>query len=181
MKAYMVAGLFAGDEGKGACVDFLCRRYGAGLVVRYSGGPQAAHRVVTADGKAHVFSQFGAGTFAGARTYLSRFMMVEPYAMLNEIDALESVGIAHPERLLTIDPECTVVTPYHWIANQLRESLRAAGRHGSCGMGVGEAYCDREDGVALKIRGMGDAAATLKAIQARKLEEFRRKRRGVAE
>jgi adenylosuccinate synthase len=55
-----VAGLFYGDEGKGATVDFLVRETGAQLVVRYGGGPQAAHHVVRPeDGVWHCFAQFG--------------------------------------------------------------------------------------------------------------------------
>jgi hypothetical protein len=72
------AGLGFGDEAKGPLVDFLCRFTGASLVVRYCGGPQAAHHVHNpANGKFHCFSQFGAGVFAGARTYLAPAMLVD--------------------------------------------------------------------------------------------------------
>ncbi|MCE9597142.1 MAG: adenylosuccinate synthetase, partial [Spirochaetia bacterium] len=72
VKHYVVAGLGYGDEGKGSVTDFLVRKFGAGLVVRYNGGPQAAHNVVAPidaiGGKAipHCFAQFGSGTLAGA-------------------------------------------------------------------------------------------------------------------
>jgi len=70
-RAIVTVGLGFGDEGKGAAVDFLCRRHGADLVVRYSGGSQAGHNVQLPDGRRHTFSQFGAGTLAGVSTYLA--------------------------------------------------------------------------------------------------------------
>ena len=83
--AILVAGLGFGDEGKGSIVDALVRKHGAHTVVRYNGGAQAAHNVVDLDGRHHTFSQFGSGTFVpGTRTFLSRFMVVNPLGMLIE-------------------------------------------------------------------------------------------------
>ena len=69
MKAIITVGLGFGDEGKGATVDYLARSLNADLVVRFCGGAQAGHNVQLPDGGRHTFAQFGAGTFAGARTY----------------------------------------------------------------------------------------------------------------
>jgi adenylosuccinate synthase len=55
-KAILVAGLVWGDEGKGSVVDYLVRKHKAGVVVRYNGGAQAAHNVVTPEGLQHTFS-----------------------------------------------------------------------------------------------------------------------------
>jgi adenylosuccinate synthase len=73
----IVVGLAFGDCGKGSLVDYLTRSIGARTVVRFNGGPQAGHNVVTPAGRHHTFSQFGSGTLAGARTLLSRFMLIE--------------------------------------------------------------------------------------------------------
>jgi adenylosuccinate synthase len=142
MKAIIVAGLGFGDEGKGTITDFLVRQHSAKLVVRYNGGPQAAHHVVTSDGRTHCFSQFGAGTLAGAATHLSRFMFIDPLAIIREADHLREIGVADPFALLTIDPDAYIITPYHVAMNQLREILRGDQRHGSCGRGVGELAAD---------------------------------------
>ena len=130
-----------GDAGKGSLVDFLVREHGAHTVVRYNGGAQAGHRVVTPDGREHVFSQFGAGTLAGARTHLSRFMLLEPLAMEAEANHLVELGIAAPFGMLTIDAAALVITPYQRAINRLRELARND-RHGSCGMGIGETMAD---------------------------------------
>ena len=66
-KASIVADLGFGDTGKGTIVDALARQGGVSAVVRFSGGAQARHNVVTPDGRQHEFSQFGSGTFVPGR------------------------------------------------------------------------------------------------------------------
>lgn len=138
MRAWLIAGLGYGDERKGATVELLVRREGAKLVVRYCGGPQCAHNVVLSDGRHHCFSQFGSGTFAGARTHLSRHMLINPITLYAEARHLAEVGVVDPLSMLTAEEDALVTTPFHMAANRLREMLRAGARHGSCGMGVGE-------------------------------------------
>jgi len=136
--ASAVVGLGFGDEGKGTTVDFLCRENNSKLVVRFSGGAQAGHNVILADGRHHCFSQWGAGTFAGARTFLSRFMMVNPIFAFAEARHLESIGVRDPFSLLVLDRDCLITTPFQVAMNRLKELARGDGRHGSCGMGIGE-------------------------------------------
>lgn len=173
-RAWTVTGLGFGDEGKGSIVDFLCRGHAPTLVVRHNGGAQAAHRVVLPGGKEHVFSQWGAGTFAGARTFLSAHMVTHPIAMLNEAKHLQDVGILNPYDLVTVSPRAKVATPYHQEMNRLREMARGEGRHGSCGMGIGEAVVDAHKAHALTWADLTNyAAATMKlrAIRDEKLAE----------
>jgi adenylosuccinate synthase len=133
-----------GDAGKGSVVDFLTRQRAAHTVVRYNGGAQAGHRVVAAGAPAreHVFAQFGSGTLAGADTHLSRFMVLEPLAMLEEERHLRQIGVSDAFRRTTIDARALVITPFQRAANRLRELARGDARHGSCGMGVGETVAD---------------------------------------
>jgi adenylosuccinate synthase len=138
-RAVILVGLGFGDEGKGAAVDFLTREYEADLVVRYCGGCQAGHNVELPDGRRHTFSQFGAGTLAGARTYLGPAVVMDPSAMRREAAHLTSLGFSKPFRLLTFHPRCLVTTPWHKVLNWAREAARGAARHGTCGQGVGEA------------------------------------------
>jgi adenylosuccinate synthase len=132
----LIAGLGFGDEGKGTTVDWLARKTNAKLVVRYNGGAQAAHNVVSGE-RHHTFAQFGSGTFAGVPTLLSRHMLVNPISLLAEARHLEAIGIAWPLSLLNVEGEALVTTPFHVAMNRLREMSRT-GRHGSCGMGIGE-------------------------------------------
>src|SRR5690349_15156675 len=88
--ANIVFGLGYGDEGKGTMTDYLSQQNNTNLVVRYNGGSQAAHNVVTETGKHHTFAQFGSGSFnAGVSTLLSRYVFVDPVALVNEAEVLE--------------------------------------------------------------------------------------------
>ena len=141
--AILVVDLAYGDSGKGTVVDHLVRREGAATVVRFNGGPQAAHTVVTADGRTHTFSQFGSGSFvAGVATVLSRHVLIEPYALANEAAALAGNGAADAVGRLSVDPRCVVITPANRAANRLRERARGARAHGTCGIGFGSAVND---------------------------------------
>ncbi|MBU6340760.1 MAG: adenylosuccinate synthetase [Bacteroidetes bacterium] len=133
-KASIVVGLGFGDEGKGLATDFLVRQARKPLVVRYNGGQQAGHTVSDGQGKRHVFSNFGAGSLAGAPTYWSQFCTFAPANLLKEFAALEQLGVR--PRLL-VDALCPVTTHYDVLYNQLLEQGRGAQRHGSCGMGFG--------------------------------------------
>ena len=136
----IVVDLGYGDAGKGAIVDWLCARSRpVQAVVRFNGGAQAAHHVLAPGGAPHPFAQFGSGTFtSGTRTFLSRFMLVDPLALVKEAEHLKTLGVRDPFSLIDIDNNALLTTPYHRAANQAREQARGADRHGSCGMGIGE-------------------------------------------
>jgi adenylosuccinate synthase len=133
----VVLGLGFGDEGKGSIVDWLARRATTPpLIVRWNGGPQAAHHVVTDDGRDHCFAQLGSGSFVdGARTHLGPEMAVDLYALQREAAVFGGDVLAR----VTIDPRCVVVTPWHAILGRVREALRGSARHGSTGRGIAEA------------------------------------------
>ncbi len=97
------AGVWRRREGH-ATVDFLTRELGADLVVRYCGGSQAGHNVVLPDGRCHTFSQFGAGTFAGAATYLGEQTIVNLPAMHKEAEHLREMTGEDPFRKLLVHP-----------------------------------------------------------------------------
>ena len=144
-QAFLTVDLGFGDAGKGSVVDYLARRYDAHTVVRYNGGAQAGHRVVTAGPapQEHVFAQFGSGTLAGAATHLSRFMLLDPLAMLQEEQHLRTLGVFDAFERTTIDAQALVITPFQRAVNRLKELRRGAQRHGSCGKSIGETMADR--------------------------------------
>ncbi|MFC7527648.1 adenylosuccinate synthetase [Actinoplanes sp. GCM10030250] len=128
-----VVDLGYGDAGKGTIVDALCASDQKRAVLRFNGGAQAAHNVITEDGRHHTFAQFGSGTLRGVPTHLTRFMVVDPLAL-----AAEARALGDPFHLLTVDGDALLATPWHRAANRRRERARGGDRHGSCGMGVGE-------------------------------------------
>ncbi|SCE71335.1 adenylosuccinate synthase [Micromonospora purpureochromogenes] len=140
MNHVVVVDLGYGDAGKGTVVDWLCATRPVHTVVRFNGGAQAAHNVVLRDGRHHTYAQFGAGTFRpDVGTHLSRHVVVDPLALSAEADHLTSMGVPDALDRLTVDGEALLATPYHRAANRARETARGADRHGSCGLGVGEA------------------------------------------
>lgn len=135
MRARAVIGANFGDEGKGLVTDYLCASEGAGAVVRFNGGAQAGHTVVTPEGKRHVFHHFGAGTFCGVPTFLSQFFVCNPLAALYEANQLLELGV---KPVLYAHPNCIVSTFADMMINQLMENARGDKRHGSVGFGVNE-------------------------------------------
>lgn len=142
-QAFLVAGLLFGDEGKGATTDYLCRKHGASLIVRYNGGPQNGHNVITPDRRHHTFAQFGSGSFVpGVYTYISQHMLFDPRAAVAEAKVLAVAGVDRIFDRVSIHPETVIVTPYHQAMNRLLEISRGKDAHGSCGLGVGQARLD---------------------------------------
>ncbi|MDP3899930.1 MAG: adenylosuccinate synthetase [bacterium] len=175
LKVIVYAGLVYGDETKGATTHWACQKYNVHTVVR-TGGPQALHSVITGNGKEHTFSHFGSGTLAGAATHLSSNMIVDPYAILNEGRALQDLGIDDIFARTTIDENALVITPWQAIANRLKEYARGKNRHGTVGIGVGEAVLDSElfseTAVWAKDIGTPQLIDKLQAIRERKLQEL---------
>ncbi|MDQ2716984.1 MAG: adenylosuccinate synthetase [Chloroflexota bacterium] len=168
-QAILLADLGFGDAGKGTITDFLTRQLAAHTVVRYNGGPQAAHSVVTPDGKQHTFSQFGSGTlFPGTRTFLSRFLLINPLNMFKEERHLQTLGITNAWQRLAIDRRALVITPFQRAANRLREVARSAQRHGSCGEGIGECMSDllTDANVVLRAGDLQERATIVRKLRA---------------
>jgi adenylosuccinate synthase len=166
-RAKVVIGAGYGDEGKGLLTDRLAA--GAGpdaVVVRFNGGAQAGHTVVTPDGRRHVFSHVGSGAFAGAATVLSRFFVASPILYRRELAALAALGVT-PR--VSVDPRAPVTTPWDMMVNQAIEAARGRARHGSCGIGFGETIERNLDPAAALTAGdLADRdrlAATLRVIR----------------
>ncbi|WNG22507.1 adenylosuccinate synthetase [Cystobacter fuscus] len=175
----MVIDLGFGDAGKGLMTDYLVRRDRASLVVRYNGGAQAGHNVVTSEGRHHTFAQFGAGTFVpGVHTFLAHPFLLHPTALLLEGEALRAQGVGDVFSRLRVSERARVITPFHQAANRLRELARGDSRHGSCGVGVGETVRDAlawpEDAVlAGDLRDVPRLRRKLQRIREREHEELR--------
>ena len=92
-KAFAVKGSSWGELWQRINYDFLCRQVENPLVIRYNGGCQAGHTVVSPEGIRHIFSHFGSGTLAGASTYLSKYFIVNPILFNREYDVLIKKGI----------------------------------------------------------------------------------------
>lgn len=137
----VVIGAAYGDEGKGLITDFESRRLGAETVCRFNGGAQAGHTVETKAGLRHVFGHLGAGTFAGADTYLSSKFIVNPLVLKKEYTSMSFNG-RYP--LITAHPNARVTTLFDMALNALVELKRGNSRNGSCGLGINETVTRHE-------------------------------------
>jgi adenylosuccinate synthase len=137
-KISVIIGANWGDEGKGVMTDYLCNAHT--LNVRFNGGAQAGHTVVTPTGVRHVFHHFGSGTLRGAKTFLSSHFITNPILFAKELKGLHNSGI-YPT--IFIDEKSLVTIPFDMMINQAIEVKRGDKRHGSCGVGICETI-DRE-------------------------------------
>lgn len=163
----VVTGLGLGEETKGATVQWLARELGAHTIIR-NGGCQAGHVVVASDGREHMFSHYGCGTFEGARTYL-REMTVFPAYVFDEAVELEKLGVDNPLGMMTIDRNCLAVTPYHGAFSRMKEISRGENRRGTVGMGVSEAVEESRTHPELSIRAsdfLGDREVLFQKVEA---------------
>ena len=147
---YAVIGANYGDEGKGLITDYLSSTLGQNCVVcRFNGGAQAGHTVVRQDGKRHVFSHIGSGTYNGCRTHLSKFFITNPPMLKKEYADLNFPCD------ITVDPSCLVTTVWDVALNQLAELSRGKNKHGSCGLGINETI-ERSKYIKLTVADLED-------------------------
>lgn len=154
--AQVIIGANYGDEGKGLMTDFFASQSpGHSIVLRFNGGAQAGHTVVTPDGRRHVFSHFGSGSFLACPTFLTKFFIVNPMLFVKELKILNEKDV-YP--ITFADPRAIVTTPFDVFINQVLESRRAAGRHGSCGVGINETVirCLRNPDFKTTVRDLAD-------------------------
>lgn len=137
MSISVVVGAGYGDEGKGGIVDFLVNERRASTVVRYCGGPQAAHTVnipASDNTKAmkKVFHMLGSGTLRGADTLLTSDVLVSPEVLVSDMDAVRFHTGIFPR--VSCDKGCDIIIPQDVAISRL-----FGRRHGTCGAGVNEA------------------------------------------
>lgn len=143
----IIVGLGYGDEGKGMATCYETQKllhYGLKpVVVRYNGGPQAAHNVrIERMGKVchHTHQQIGSGGMLAADTVLSAGMLVDPVSIIPEADALsKEINDPYAISRITIDMNAPMVLPLHAMINRTLEERRGNNRHGSTGRGIGVA------------------------------------------
>ncbi len=133
--ASIIIGAGLGDEGKGHYTDILCNKP-CTLDIRFNGGSQAAHTVVTPQGEKHIFRHLGAGTFTGCPTYLPKTFIVNPATLVMEYKYFANKYDMYPT--IYVNPEAYVSTLWDMYLNQAIEVYRSKNSHGSCGLGIFE-------------------------------------------
>ncbi|MDD5586863.1 MAG: adenylosuccinate synthetase, partial [Alphaproteobacteria bacterium] len=106
MKNVVIVGAQWGDEGKGKVVDWLSSR--ADVVVRFQGGHNAGHTLVI-DGTVHKLSLLPSGIVRpGKLSVIGNGVVVDPWALFKEIDAIAARGVKVTPENLIIAENCTL-------------------------------------------------------------------------
>ena len=136
----VVVGVQWGDEGKGKVVDALAERFD--IVARYQGGANAGHTVVV-DGKKFVLQLIPTGILRSDKTaVLGNGVVIDPVALLEELDAVERAGVPAGDRLLISD-RAHLILPYHRSHEAAAERARGVGKLGTTAKGIGPSYEDK--------------------------------------
>ena len=141
MKNVVVVGAQWGDEGKGKIVDWLS--YRADIVVRYQGGHNAGHTLVI-DGKVYKLNLLPSGVVrTGKLSVIGNGVVIDPWHLLKEIDAMRVEGVAISPENLIIAENCPIILPVHGALDRAREAARGDAKLGTTGRGIGPAYEDK--------------------------------------
>ncbi|MDI9636558.1 adenylosuccinate synthase [Kamptonema cortianum] len=147
MPTLVIVGAQWGDEAKGKIVDVLGNE--AGLVVRYSGGNNAGHTVITG-GQTFKFHLLPAGILhPGTTSILAGGMAICPRGLLEELDRTREQCPNLGE--LRISPAAHVVFPYHRVLDQLEETARGDNKIGTTSRGIGPMYTDKVQRMGIRM------------------------------
>jgi adenylosuccinate synthase len=150
MANVVVVGAQWGDEGKGKIVDWLSER--ADIVVRFQGGHNAGHTLVI-DGVTYKLSLMPSGVVRpGKLGVIGNGVVVDPWALIDEIGKLETQGIKVTRDRLRIAENATLILPLHRELDQLREAAAGTGKIGTTGRGIGPAYEDKVGRRAIRVQ-----------------------------
>lgn len=146
MSVEIVVGAQWGDEGKGKVIDLLGENID--IVARYQGGANAGHTVIVGNSEV-VLHLIPSGIFhPNVVCVIGNGVVLDPVALLEEIEQLKSLGVEVKGRLL-ISHNAHLIMPYHKLLDSIRE--KGENRIGTTGKGIGPAYIDKFMRIGIKI------------------------------
>ncbi|MEO6153557.1 MAG: adenylosuccinate synthase [Croceibacterium sp.] len=143
-----VIGAQWGDEGKGKIVDWLAAR--ADVVVRFQGGHNAGHTLVVGN-TTYKLSLLPSGIVTGTLSIIGNGVVLDPWALKEEIERLESQGVEVTPQNLIVADNCPLILPVHRELDVLREGAAGKGKIGTTGRGIGPAYEDKVGRRAIRV------------------------------
>lgn len=149
MSSFVVLGAQWGDEGKGKITDYLAEK--AHVVVRFQGGNNAGHTVEVED-KQYKLHLIPSGILYDNKVnIIGNGVVVDPEALLSEINYLEGLGVSITPEKLIISDRAHVIMPYHKVLDALKEKARGANSIGTTGKGIGPCYTDKFERCGIRI------------------------------
>jgi adenylosuccinate synthase len=157
MANVVVVGSQWGDEGKGKVVDWLSEQ--ADIVVRFQGGHNAGHTLVI-DGVTYKLSLLPSGVVrAGKLSVIGNGVVLDPRALLDEINRLAQQGVKVTPQSLRIAENVPLILPLHQELDAIRESSNTLTRIGTTRRGIGPAYEDKVGRRAIRLMDLADLPA----------------------
>jgi len=148
-----VVGAQWGDEGKGKVVDWLSER--ADVVVRFQGGHNAGHTLVI-NGVTYKLSLLPSGVVRGKLSIIGNGVVVDPWALLDEIKRIQEQGVNITPDVLKIAENACLILPLHGHLDRAREEASGSAKIGTTGRGIGPAYEDRVGRRAIRVCDLAD-------------------------
>ena len=151
--AVVVVGGQWGDEGKGKVVDLISPAFQ--MVARYQGGHNAGHTVRFGE-KHFALRLVPSGICrAGVLNLIGNGLVIDPKALLDEIDSLRAAGVAVGENL-RISDRAHVILPTHALLDGAREKALGSAKVGTTSRGIGPAYESKANRTGLRIADLVD-------------------------
>jgi len=139
MSVVAVIGAQWGDEGKGKIVDLLAET--AKAVVRFSGGDNAGHTIISPYGEFRLHL-VPSGIFRPeVLCIVGNGVAINPAVLLEEIDDLQKHGVDTSH--LLISDRAHLIMPYHILLDRLEEERRGQGALGTTRKGIGPVFADK--------------------------------------
>ena len=161
MPVIAVIGALWGDEGKGKIIDLLAEK--AGMVVRFSGGPNAGHTVHNPYGKFSLHLIPSGIFYPHATCLIGNGVVVSPAVLLGELEQLWGKGIDTSR--LFISTRAHLIMPYHVLLDKLEEEAKGAKALGTTRSGVGPAYADKVARLGIRIGDLADKEELLHRLR----------------
>jgi adenylosuccinate synthase len=154
MANVVVVGAQWGDEGKGKIVDWLSER--ADVVARFQGGHNAGHTLVI-DGTVYKLSLLPSGIVRGGKlSVIGNGVVLDPWALLAEIDKLRGQGVTVTPDTLLIAENTPLILPVHGELDRAREAQASVAKIGTTGRGIGPAYEDKVGRRSVRVADLAD-------------------------
>ncbi|MFT6106499.1 MAG: adenylosuccinate synthase [Rickettsiales bacterium] len=148
-----IVGLQWGDEGKGKIVDYLSDNFSA--VVRFQGGHNAGHTIKVGD-KTYKLSLLPSGIIRGKFAVIGNGVVLDPNALMSEIETVRKNGITIDENNLAIADNCCLILSINRDLDQYLEEQKGIKKIGTTGRGIGPTYEDRVGRRAIRICDLWD-------------------------
>ncbi len=163
MANVVVMGAQWGDEGKGKIVDWLSER--ADVIARVQGGHNAGHTLVI-DGVTYKLSLLPSGIVRpGKLSVIGNGVVLDPWALLEEIERLTGQGIAIGPDSLMIAENAPLILPLHGELDRAREGQTGTARIGTTGRGIGPCYEDKVGRRVVRVADLADDATLVARVE----------------